>query len=157
MDIVIRTAKLTDINNLDSFQHGIGIHERPLDSTIKKSGRIRYSSLNDLKKKIKSKQAIVLIAEVKGKPVGCGLAEIKKSRGDWSKYKHMGLIGMMFVKKDFRGKDVGKKIIKDLLKWLKKNKIKDIRLTVYHNNTGAINLYKKCGFRDYILEMVHRP
>ena len=156
MEIKIRLAKISEVSILDSFQHGIGIHERPLDSNIKKTGRIRYITQANIKKLILSKKSIVLIAE-NNNPIGCGIAGIKENHASWSKYKYQGFIGMMFVKKEYRGKGVGKRIIKELLGWFKKNKVKDIRLQVYQNNTSSIGFYRKCGFKDYILEMIYKP
>ncbi len=157
MDIKFRTAKLSDIELLNKFQHGIGIHERKLDSNIKKQGRIIYYTKLDLQKAIKSRNSLVLIVEINNKPVGCGLASISKMHGDWSKFDKKGYIGLMYVMKEYRGKGLGSKILNYLLNWLKKKKIKDIRLQVYCNNDIAVNAYKKGGFKEYISEMIYRP
>lgn len=156
MEIKIRPAKLNDVPVLDSFQNKIGVHERPLDPAIKRRGKIRYHSLNTIKRLINSKNSIVLIAEVDGKPAGCGFGEIQKTKGNWSRYKNKGYIGMMFVEKRYRIKGIGGMIIDKLLRWFKKNKIKDIRLQVYENNVGSVEFYKKHGFKNYILEMTCR-
>ncbi len=157
MNIKLRKAKLSDIKTIDEFQQGIAIHERPLDPTIKRKGRVRYYHLKEFRSLIRSKHGLILIAELDREPIGCGFAQIKKSYADWSKYKYKGSVGMMFVKKKYRGKGIGKQILKQLLKWLKKNKIKDIRLQVYENNAIAVNAYKKSGFKEYLKEMVYRP
>lgn len=153
MSIQIRQAQGKDIDVLNSFQNKLGAHERPLDSTIKRKGRVIYYNI---KKLINSKNSLVLIGEINGKPVGCAFGEIQRIKGDWSKYKYKGYIGMMFVEKIYRGKGVGRMIINKLLGWFKKNKIKDVRLQVYKNNVGSVAFYKKCGFKDYILELVYK-
>lgn len=156
MGLKIREARLSDVGVLDSFQHEIGVHERKLDNNIKRKGRIRYYTLKNIKRLIKSNKAVVLVAEAEGKPIGCGLGEIRKNQADWSRYRYKGYIGMMFVGKKYRGKGIGKKILVKILEWLRRNKLKDIRLTVYQNNVGAVRLYRKCGFKDSLLEMGYK-
>lgn len=157
MEIKFRKAKLSDVGILNEFQNGIGIHERPLDVNIKRKGKIQYYANEDIVNSLKSKNSLVLIAELNKKPIGCGFAEIRKNHGSWSKFSHKGYIGLMFVREDYRGKGVGSLILKELLKWLRKMKIKDIRLQVYQNNAIAKNTYLKAGFKDYIIEMIYRP
>jgi len=154
--IKIRPAKISEVSIIDSFQHGIGVHERSLDSNIKRRGRIRYFTQADIKKLILSKKSVILIAE-SDEPLGCGSAKIRKNRASWSRYKYQGSIEMMFVKKEYRKKGVGRKIIKELLNWFKKQKVKDIRLQVYYNNVSAVRFYRKSGFKDYIFEMIYMP
>lgn len=156
MGIKIRQAKLRDISILDSFQGKIIDHERPLDPAIKRRGKIRYYSLNYIKRLIKSKSSIFLIAEINGKPIGCGFGEIKKVNEDWYKYKCKGCIGMMFVEKEYREKGIGGMVLEKLLAWFSKKKIEDVRIRVYHNNFKAVEFYKKHRFKDYILEMACR-
>ena len=157
MGFTCRHAKLSDIEILNKFQQGIGIHERNLDKNIKRTGKIVYYTLSDLKKAIKSKNSYVLILEKNKVPIGCGIASIVRIHGDWSKYKKKGYIGMMFVQKQYRGQGKGSKILNHLLKWLKQKNIKDIRLHVYCNNDIAVNAYKKKGFKEYLSEMIYRP
>jgi ribosomal protein S18 acetylase RimI-like enzyme len=157
MDFKLRNANSSDIKTLDYFQNNIGIHERPLDSNIKRKGKIRYYALKDIKKIISSKNSKILIAEINGKPVGCGFGEIKKNHANWSKFKYKGYIGMMFVEKEYRSKGIGTKILNTLLDWFEKRKVSDIRLQVYSNNDIAVHTYRKSGFKDYLIEMSYRP
>jgi len=157
MKIKIRQAKLKNIKIIDSFQNKIGIHERPLDLTIKRKGRIRYYTLENIKRLIKSKNALILIAEINGRAIGCCFGEIQKTKANWSRYGKKGYIGMIFVEDKFRRRKIGSLLIKELIKWFDKNKVKDIRLQVYENNIHTVEFYKKQGFKKYILEMVYRP
>ncbi len=154
---MIRKARLSDVKTLDSFQHGIGVHERPLDSNIKRSGKIRYYTLKEFRDMIGSKKSLILIFEEDGEAIGCCAGKIVKQHADWSKHVYQGTIGLMYVKKGFRGKGAGKAMLSHLITWFKSNKIKDIRLQVYHNNHSAIGLYKKLGFKDHIHEMIFKP
>jgi ribosomal protein S18 acetylase RimI-like enzyme len=157
MKIKIRKAELSDVKIIDTFQNGIGEHERILDYNIKSEGRIRYYTLEDIERLIKSEDSVIFIAELNSKPVGCGFGNVQKNYADWSRYKYKGNIGMMFVEKEFRSQGVGGIILEKLLNWFKEKEIKDIRLQVYKNNDIAVNAYRKAGFKDYILEMIYCP
>lgn len=143
METIIRPAKNTDLEIIDDFQNGIGILERSLDSNIKKSGRIRYYTLEEIKELITSENAIINIAEINGKPIGCGFGKIQKNHADWSKLEYKWYIGMMFVQEQYRNQWMWGIILKSILDWFKKRWIEDIRLQVYRNNDIAINSYKK--------------
>ena len=148
MDIKIRKAGHSDLETLKKFQAELVKFERPFDHTIKK-GNVEYYNIPN---KINSDKVRFLIAEYNKKPVGCGIGQIMKNV-KWSKYKYKGYLGLMFVDEEFRGKGISKMIMKDIIKWFSKNKIKDIMLQVYAENTAAVKAYEKAGFKTQILEM----
>jgi ribosomal protein S18 acetylase RimI-like enzyme len=59
----------------------------------------------------------------------------------------------MYTCPDFRGKGINKMIIDTLKNWSTANGLKEIRLTVYDENQGAIRAYEKVGFKKHIIEM----
>lgn len=52
------------------------------------------------------------------------------------------------VKKSFRNKGIGKKLLDFLIKEAKKQNIKNIFLEVNKNNFPALKLYKNFGFKE---------
>jgi len=63
------------------------------------------------------------------------------------------IIDSFLVKKEFRGKGYGTKLIKKAINLAKKLKVDAVELNVNKDNVVAINLYKKSGFgktnKDY--------
>lgn len=57
-------------------------------------------------------------------------------------YENIEIIDF-FVKKEYRRKKIGKKLLEEVLK----NEYKNITLEVNENNIPAINLYNKLGFK----------
>lgn len=53
----------------------------------------------------------------------------------------------MYVDADFRGNNIGSKLIDYFIKWSKEKKAKYIELSVCDSNETAINLYSKKGFK----------
>lgn len=61
--------------------------------------------------------------------------------------KHIGSFVWFYVKKEFRGKGIGKKLLEEALAKLDKNlSIQKIALLVVETQESAIELYKKFGF-----------
>lgn len=149
MNTILRPAKISDISQLKNFQEQLVIYERPFDAGIPKKGKVEYY---DLKNLIKNKKVNFLVAEADNKIVGCGFGEIRKNV-KWALNKEYGYIGLMYVERNFRGRGIGNLIVKNLIKWLKKKKIKDIRLQVYAKNKKALHTYQKYGFKDFVIEM----
>ena len=59
----------------------------------------------------------------------------------------------MYVKEEYRGKGVNKRIMNELIEWGKK--VDHIfKLDVYSNNSSAINAYQKAGFKGEELNMI---
>ena len=59
---------------------------------------------------------------------------------------HVGELGI-FIKKLYRDKGIGEFMIRQALKYARKEGIKIVELSVFANNGRAIHLYKKLGFK----------
>lgn len=58
-----------------------------------------------------------------------------------------GSLNDMFVKKEHRGKDIGKKLLQTAIEWFEQNRIHRIELRVDAKNKGAIAFYKAHDFK----------
>ena len=154
MNIYFRRATLADIPLLSNFENKLIAHERTTEPTLIQEGALQYY---DIPKLIKDTvNATVLIAEIDGKSVGCGLGQIKEN-GSCYNEKYYGYIGFMYVDEEQRGKNIGGSIIQELITWFRSKEINDVHLKVYASNAGAIRAYQKYGFEHYIHEMKLRP
>lgn len=64
------------------------------------------------------------------------------------KVKHTALIGLS-LKKEWQGIGLGQKLMETALKWAENNTLLElILLEVFSENTAAIALYKKLGFKE---------
>lgn len=147
-DISIRRATQKDLPILLEFEQGIIKFERPYDPTLDLDP-ISYYDLGVL---IDSENAEVLVAEHNGKVIASGYAKIKQAL-PYLNHEHYSYLGFMFTHSDFRGKGVNKMIIDGLIEWSYSKGLKEIRLTVYDDNTGAIRAYEKAGFKKHLIEM----
>jgi len=148
MEINIRAAQQEEIEVLFEFEKGIIEAERPFDTTLK-NGKIHYYDLSEL---IKSPESEVVIAVANGQIVGSGYAKVKVAE-PYLKHTHFAYLGFMYVKPEFRGKDINKMIFKALIHWAKTKGLSEIRLEVYDENIAAKKAYLKVGFKPNLLEM----
>ncbi len=150
MNLTFRKATLEDVPLLRGFESKLVEHERAVEPTLKQEGVLEYY---DLPKLIEdTRNALVLIAEIDGVAVGCGLGQIKENDPCYDE-SHYGYVGLMYVDKSQRGKNVGGSIIQEVTNWFRSQGINEVRLKVYASNPGAIRAYEKYGFEPYIQEM----
>jgi len=147
-DIIIRKAISKDLQSLLEFEQGIIKAERPYDPTLD----VDPISYYDLSILIDSENAEVLVAEYNGEIIASGYAKIKQAL-PYLNHQNYSYLGFMYTQPDFRGKGVNKKIIESLKEWSYSKGLKEIRLTVYDGNDGAIRAYEKVGFKKHLIEM----
>ncbi len=147
--IQIRAAILDDLPILLEFEQGIIRAERPLDETLKQEEHISYY---DIKAMILSEDTEVLVAVAGDEPIGSAYITIKKAK-PYFKHTYFGFLGFMYVKPEYRGKGVNKKVMEAIKLWSKEKSIKELRLHVYETNIPAIKAYEKTGFQKHLIEM----
>ena len=97
-------------------------------------------SNNEWKRRIKNS----LFALLNDKPIGT-IVYIFENK---TKTKHIANIYGVYVKKEYRGQGVGKKLVESAISLIKKNKnIIKINLNVNPKQKAAVKLYKKYGFK----------
>ena len=148
MYINIREALSSEIAVLLNFENEIIAFERPFDDSLK-NGEIHYYDLLAL---IKSDHASVLVAELNGYIIASGYAKIVAAE-NYLKFDEYVHLGFMYVKPEFRGQGINKKILDNLINWAKTKNINEVRLEVYDENETAKKAYAKAGFKPNMLEM----
>ena len=147
-NLIIRKALLKDHKDLLLLEQEVVEAERPFNATIKSKGAIYY----DLKNLLIDEASNLIIAELNGKTVGTGYAQIRTSKKSLKHAKH-SYLGFMYVTPEYRGLGINKLIIENLIKWSKDQGVSDLYLDVYDGNDSAIKAYEKVGFVKSLVEM----
>jgi len=72
---------------------------------------------------------------------------------DRQKFKHIGILGGMYVHPSFRGLGIGKKLLSEMLEKLRNlDHLYGLQLKVVTGNTPAISLYESFGFSIWATE-----
>jgi|ERR1044072_19867 ribosomal protein S18 acetylase RimI-like enzyme len=147
-NLIVRPAKIEEIETLLEFEQGIVTAERPFNPTLKE-GEIHYY---DLAKLIRSPRSAVFVAELDGELIASGYV-LEKQAEDYLKHDRYAYLGFMYVRPEHRGKGVNQKVLDALLNWAKEQGLAEVRLEVFSENLSAIKAYEKAGFKSLMLEM----
>lgn len=147
-EIHIRPAVLEDLPVLYDFEQGIVQTERPWDKTLKPDPINYY----DIRAMIESTDTEVIVAVSGTEVIGSAYARIEEAK-PYLDYTHYAYLGFMFVKQQYRGQGVNKKIIEALTEWVRGKGLREMRLDVYSDNDAAIRAYEKAGFEKLLINM----
>ena len=147
-DLVIREAQIEDLNTLLDFEQALVRAERPFDECIRQDP-VHYYDLQEL---ILDPNVAVVLAEYKGEIVSSGSCRARKAR-IYLDHQEYAYLGFMYTLPDFRGRGINSLVIEHLANWAAKRDLFELRLTVYDENTPAVQAYEKAGFTKHIVEM----
>jgi L-amino acid N-acyltransferase YncA len=85
---------------------------------------------------------LYLVARVEGKVVGGA-----SMHPQTDKRSHVAQFGI-FICDGYRNLGLGTAMLKEFIEIAKKRGFEILQLSVFANNTRALNVYKKCGFRE---------
>lgn len=148
-EVIIRTARVTDLEMLLAFEKAIIEAERPFDETIRSGDDVHYYDLREL---IESQDAEVVVAESGSEIIASGYARIEASE-KYLKHSRHSYLGFMYVVPEHRGKGINKLIVDALESWSVSRGVLEIQLEVYCENLTAIRAYEKAGYSRLILQM----
>ncbi len=148
MEIKIRKATHADLETLRAMEQGVIEAERPFDPTLR-AHSIHYYDLEGL---LVNPRALVLVATHDGAIVSCGYA-LEKPAKPYLDHETYAYLGFMFTVAQYRGKGLNAMILNNLKEWALENGLREIRLTVYDENSAALRAYEKVGFKRHIIEM----
>lgn len=147
-EVIIKSAKLEDLEVLFKFEQGIIEYERQFDDSLKEEHFHYY----DLKSLILSEESEVVVATQNDKLIGSAYGKILKSKPYKNHNKHV-YIGFVFVEPEYRGLGVSKLILEAIRTWAVSKEIFEIKLDVYADNISAVNAYEKFGFKKDLINM----
>jgi RimJ/RimL family protein N-acetyltransferase len=142
-EYIIRNVKLEDAEVLLDIGRAV-ISEG--EYFIAVSEEVEKTSIHVEKERIQgildNTKETLIVAEVNGAVVG----SIEFRSQTRKRLSHTGSVSMS-IRKNYRGKGIGKALLKALLEWAEENPlIEKVSLGVFSTNQRAISLYKQMGF-----------
>lgn len=141
--LAVREATLEDLKiilklNSDLFDSDF-IHDDQLNlDWTYKEGKESFE------KRIKDEDKLVLVAEIDGMIIGYLAGGITKTES-WRPIKRSELENI-FIKENFRDKEVGTKLFEKFLNWSSRKGAKKLFVDTYAKNEKAVSFYEKMGF-----------
>lgn len=150
--IRIRKATVRDFEQLRDLKREFYLFEGKMDHLSRKD--YAYNGLpQHLGKSLRSKNVAYFVAEKNKEIIGYAGAQIEKCPA-WKLSKKRVHIFNIFMKKPYRKKGIGRKLVHASAKWAKSKGIKQLVLYTYWWNQRAKKLYDDLGFKLYVYMMV---
>lgn len=138
--MIIRQANTKDIPDLVELLKEL----YSIEKDFKFDARRQKKGLKLLISKPK-KTAYVLVAEYKGRCVGMVSAQVVVSTSEGG---NGVLIEDMVIRKDYRGRGIGSRLMYAMVSWCKASGIGRMQLLADKNNLPAAHFYKKRGWQS---------
>ncbi|HOX10746.1 MAG TPA: GNAT family N-acetyltransferase [Candidatus Moranbacteria bacterium] len=148
----IRKANKKDIEKIVELNAQLFNYHAKIDKYYKSDKEGINSFKKHLKEIISKRNYRIIVAEDKGKTVGFLVGRVDKPR-PYAKPKKIGMLSTAFVCKNCRRSGIGKLMFNDFLEWCRKNKVKNIELSVDSRNEIGNGAWKKFGFKDFMKRM----
>ena len=148
----IRKAEIEDLNALINLRKEHFIYE--IEILKNKLLDITWSESEDSREDFKYfilKQGI-FIAEIDEIPVGYICGEILDKK-PWC-LENIASLTNIFVKKEYRRKNIGKYLLEYFKEFVKEKGINKIEVNVMSNNINAIDFYECLGFESYTKQLL---
>ncbi len=144
----IRKVNINDYNDIINLYQQLFDSEKVFDNNIKKTYKVSEKEGQMIKKRIRSRKGIFLVAEIDSKIVGLIDGYIMENIYYEEKISYLN---HLYVDEEYRNNDIGSKLIEEFSKVSKTKGAKYITLSAFENNTPAVSLYKKLGFESYAI------
>lgn len=148
----IRKAGAGDFELIRDIKLAAKKHEQKFNRLLKPFSANRKRYLEYLQNDLTDRNRAVFFAVDKNKPVGIITGRIYNTLSIRAR-KKKGHISNLYVLPGHREKGTATKLTRELLKWFRKKKIRDIHLGVFSKNSPAQKLFARLGFKTYVIEM----
>lgn len=140
----VRRAKEEDLQEVVRLARELGRDESVRDSMISASPS-EFQNPEWILKNIRGGNAAVFVAEVSGRIVGYSLGWISQP---WAYKGKRGYICDCFVERSYRGRGIGRMLVKQILEWFISNGVECVEADVYSDNIQSLRLFKSLGFKE---------
>lgn len=150
MDVVVRKAELKDTKDANNLLTLLIRDEKQYDPSINENCVISrfYEDM------ISNDSNILLVAEIDNKIIGYLYGYIVDNGNTY--LDKVSKLDALYIIKEYRKNKIAIKLINEFKSWSLKNGVKYIELQVLNDNTSAVNLYKKEGFRSFKSTLINK-
>ncbi|MFF2855731.1 GNAT family N-acetyltransferase [Peribacillus sp. NPDC058002] len=139
---IIRNGELADAEAVLDVQNSVISEGEYFIAVSEEFNKTPEQQRDWIRTLLENERETIIVAEKNGEVIGWIVFQSENRK----RMSHKGSFGMM-IRKNYRGKGIGKELLKALLEWAEANPfIEKVSLGVFSTNQRAISLYKKMGF-----------
>ncbi len=142
----IRKVNIEDYLEVINLYRQLHDAEKMFDDNLVEELIIDENQEKKIKRRMKSRKEIFLVAEIDSKVVGLIDGFIID---DIFFKEKIAYLDHICVDRNHRNKEIGTKLIKEFQKISKKKGAKYVKLNAFKKNINAIKLYEKFGFKEH--------
>ena len=147
----IRKATINDFEQIKDIKLKAKASEAKYNTSLRplRENRERYFSY--LRNDLANQDRVVLIVINRDEPIGMITGRIHQTL--FIKIRRQeGRISNLFVLPGHRKRGIATELVRELLKWFREKKIKDVRLAVHSGNVPPLEMFSKLRFQEYLIE-----
>ncbi len=153
MEIIIRKAEERDLQEIQEMSQKLIEYENEI---IEKPYMVRldWSLSRDGKEYFEKaiKENSIFVAQIQENIAGYIFFYTENQKNHET--EQLAEIENLFVKKEYRGNGIGKKLLDTAKYIIRKQNIKYVKLNTLADNKRAIDIYKRSGFYTYSVQMM---
>lgn len=146
-EVVIRKARKNDLEEIVVLAKQLWDTEKPFDLNLEDNYYETEEGKDGLLKDIRSRKRFFLVALIDTKVVGFVDGNIIENDGVYR--QDVAYLSRLSVMDSCRGMGIGTKLIDEFNKTAKERGCSFVKINAFIDNTPAVNLYRKKGFKDY--------
>jgi len=150
-DFIIRKATLEDLPIVQEYMMGLYQSDRQYDTLFYELSPEAYAE-EEYGRRILGADGVCFVAERKHEIIGCLTGVLSEVPSEYPSRRTR--LEKIFIKEEFRSQGVGSALVQAFIEWSKEIGVSRLFVRTYAENEGAIELYKRLGFRPYILGLV---
>lgn len=148
--MIIEVATFEDLNEIQRLNKMLFDYEHNnFDKTFNLEWTFGEIGTKYFSDSITDENACALVAKDGDKIVGYLVGWMKDKDNPCRVFKKQAELENMFISEEYRGKNVGSKLVERFIDWAKKSGAGNIRVATAAKNDKAIAFYRKCGFEDF--------
>ncbi len=154
--ITVRPAIKKDLPAIQKLHRALFLYEeKHFDDTVNPKWSLTKHARAWFASQIGVRNECLIVAEVDGKVVGYLSASLLKPLRMWKPARYAELYSISVTKKHQRA-GLGKAMMQMFLDWSKRMKIDYISVDASFTNKGAIDFYRKYGFKPHEVRMLKK-
>ncbi len=150
--IIVREGAIRDIAVIRQLHKELMEYHLTFDSSYKLTLDSDSAFESYAKHLVESEDNHIVVALVDGEIAGFASGGLQK-RPPIYHVRKMGCIEMVFVQSEYCRCEIGRALVEDICKWLKKSGVTWVELNVNYLNAETIKTWKSLGFKEFSLRM----